>query len=249
MLRTSSLLLRKCVYPNLYRRKPDVPSLLRNRRAIVPGACFGSRRNQPGLFTLLWALLSGRFLASRGAVFPALAALRIKDKAVRRAEAALAYGRFCTQDLVSAWHTTVRQEGQWRAHCHEGIRPVPCDLVGFYRPRLRDCTTKQYTAQAGKALPALVSGLCVAVGSLGRMRLGTPRLLLRPQPDETEADLQSRLVQTAGAGLAQDEARVLDAGFPLADVRAQKNVRFVVRMAVNTTARRNVLPAYAGRGA
>lgn len=202
-----------------------------------------------GLFTLLWALLSGRFLASRGAVFPALAALRIEDAQVRRAEAALAYGRFCTQDLVSAWHKTVQKEGQWRAHCHEGIRPVPCDLVGFYRPRLGGCTTKHYTSQAGKALPALVYGLCVEVGSLPRMRLGVPRLLLRQEKGETEPALQSRLVQTVGEGLAQDEAIALDAGFPLADVRAHKNVRFVVRMAVNTTARRNALPEYAGKGA
>lgn len=184
----------------------------------------------------------------RGAVFPALAALRIEDAHVRRAEAALAYGRFFTQDLVSAWRKTVRQEGQWQAHCHEGIRPVPCDLVGFYRPRLCGCTTKHYTSQAGKALPALVYGLCVEVGSLGRMRLGVPRHLLRQEKGETEAALQRRLVRTVGEGLAENEAIALDAGFPLSDVRVQKRVRFVVRMAVNTTARRNVLPEYAGKG-
>lgn len=201
-----------------------------------------------GLFTLLWAMLSGRFLSSRGAVFPALAALRIEDAQVRRAEAALAYGRFCTQDLVSAWHKSVQKEGQWRAHCHEGVRPVPCDLVGFYRPRLRGCTTKHYTSQAGKALPALVYGLCVEVGSLGRMRLGVPRLLLRQEKGEKEADLQRRLVRKVGEELAAGEALVLDAGFPLGDVRDQKTVRYVVRMAQNTTARRNVLPEYGGRG-
>ena len=114
-------------------------------------------RKPPGpLFTLLWAVLSGRLLASRGSVFPALVALGLPDKEVCRAEAALAYGRFQTQDLVSAWHKTVRQEGQWQAHFHAGIRPVVCDLSGFYRPGLRDCMTKHYTSRAGKALPALV---------------------------------------------------------------------------------------------
>ncbi len=42
-----------------------------------------------GLISLLWALLSGRLLHSRGALFPALADLGLTDEAVRRASAAL----------------------------------------------------------------------------------------------------------------------------------------------------------------
>ena len=41
------------------------------------------------LFWLFWALLSGRFLLSRGAVFPALADLGLPADAVRRSSAAL----------------------------------------------------------------------------------------------------------------------------------------------------------------
>ena len=63
------------------------------------------------------------------------------------------------------------------------------------------------------------------------MRLSVPRLLLRQQQGETEADLQARLVQTAAEGLADNEALVLDAGFSLAHVRRQKHLSFVVRMA------------------
>jgi hypothetical protein len=43
-----------------------------------------------GLFWLLWALISGRFLLSRGAVFPALADEGLPADAVRRSGAALA---------------------------------------------------------------------------------------------------------------------------------------------------------------
>ena len=43
-----------------------------------------------GLFHLLWMLLSGRLLQSRGAVIPGLAAFGLSDAAVRRAWAALA---------------------------------------------------------------------------------------------------------------------------------------------------------------
>jgi hypothetical protein len=201
-----------------------------------------------GLFILLWALLSGRFLASRGAVIPAIAAMGLAPEEVRRAEAALAYGRYRTCDLVSAWHAFVREKGHWRAHCYEGVRPVSGDLTAFFRLHLTNCATKHYTSQAGKALPALVFGLCVEVGSIGPMRLGVPRLLLRQEEGETEVGLQRRLVQTVAIGLAPDEALILDAGFPLSDLRAEKQLRFVVRMAQNTTARKNVLPDYRGKG-
>src|ERR671925_235740 len=43
-----------------------------------------------GLFWLLWALISGRFLLSRGAVFPALADGGLPADAVRRSGAAIA---------------------------------------------------------------------------------------------------------------------------------------------------------------
>ena len=45
-----------------------------------------------GLFHLFWALLSGRFLTYRGAIIPSLDALVLPADAVRRSEAALAYG-------------------------------------------------------------------------------------------------------------------------------------------------------------
>ena len=62
-----------------------------------------------GLFWLLWALLSGRFLLSRGAVFPALADGGLPADAVRRSGAALAYGRWAIQPLVRAWQQERRR--------------------------------------------------------------------------------------------------------------------------------------------
>src|SRR5919197_2150925 len=72
-----------------------------------------------GLFWLLWALLSGRFLLSRGAVFPALADGGLPADAVRRSGAALAYGRWAIQPLVRAWQQLVQQEG-WSASSARG---------------------------------------------------------------------------------------------------------------------------------
>jgi hypothetical protein len=74
-----------------------------------------------GLFWLLWALISGRFLLSRGAVFPALADGGLPADAVRRSSAALTYGRWTVQALLEAWHTRVQQEGRWHAHAYERV--------------------------------------------------------------------------------------------------------------------------------
>src|SRR5918911_1862475 len=91
------------------------------------------------LFWLLWTLISGRLLLSRGAIFPALADLGLPADAVRRSSAALTYGRWTVQALLGAWYTRVQQEGRGRAHAYEGCRPVVCDLVGFFRPQLNGC--------------------------------------------------------------------------------------------------------------
>src|SRR5437867_8681598 len=75
------------------------------------------------LFWLLWALISGRFLLSRGAVFPALADEGLPADAVRRSGAALAYGRWAIQPLVRAWQQVVEQEGRWHAHWYVRFPP------------------------------------------------------------------------------------------------------------------------------
>jgi hypothetical protein len=200
-----------------------------------------------GLFWLLWALVSGRFFLSRGAVFPALADRGLLADAVRRSGAALAYGRGAIQPLVQAWQQGVHQEGHWRAHQYEGFCPVACALVGFFRPRLSGCLGKHYQSGADKALPAIVFAVVAAVGSIGMVRLPLRRLILRTDPGaQSEAELQRRALRQAGAGLHQHEVLVVDAGFGVADLLRGSGSRFVVRVAGNFTARRNRLPAYAG---
>jgi hypothetical protein len=202
-----------------------------------------------GLLSLMWALLSGRLLQSRGALFPALADLGLSDAAVRRASAALTYGRFQMADLLHDWNQLVLQEGQFHPHSHGGFRPVPVDLVGFFRPKLVDCTTKHYTSQAGKALPALAFGMVGATGSVGEARLCLPRLLVEADPnDHSEADHQKRTVIRAAQTRAHNEALIFDAGFPLKELLSVQDLVFVVRGPKNFTARRNFLPAYPGKG-
>ena len=201
------------------------------------------------LFTFLWMLVSGRLLPSRGAVIPGLADLGLPADAVRRAWAALAYGRWTVQNLLTRWQACVQAEGRWHPHVYGGFRPVACDLVGFFRPRLQQCPTKHYSAAAGKALPAVPFGVVVAVGSVGTQRVALPRQILRALPSETtEAALQRRLLEAVARTLAAEEALVSDRGFPLTQVLEAGVSRFVVRTPQNFTARRATLPTYQGRG-
>jgi len=104
-----------------------------------------------GLFHGLWMLLSGRLLLSRGAVIPGLATLGLAAEAVRRAWAALAYGKWHAAQLLEAWEQLVQEEQVFHAHQYGGYRPVACDLVGFFRPRLQNCATQHDSSAAGKA--------------------------------------------------------------------------------------------------
>jgi hypothetical protein len=214
---------------------------------ILAGVPVGTNQ---GLLHLLFALVSGRFLPSRGAVFAALADLGLSAPAVRRAEAALAYGRWQIADLIAAWQEALVQEKQVQPRSYGGYRPVPCDLVGFFRPRLCGHAGKHYTSQAAKALPAVVLGLSVSVVRIGKTRLAVPRMILRQEAnDGGEAGLQKRLVEQTAKELADDEVVVVDAGFGLEHLLEQTGLRFVIRGRKNLTARRADLPAYQGRGA
>jgi hypothetical protein len=182
-------------------------------------------------------------------VIPGLAGLGLAAEVVRRAWAALAYGKWHAAQLLEAWGHLVQEEQAFHAHQYGGYRPVACDLVGFFRPRLQACPTKHYSSTAGKALPAIPLGIAARVGTVGTQRLAVPYLLVRGEPTETsETALQLRLLQRSNAQLATDEALVCDRGFPLRQLHEAGVQRYVVRAPVNFTARRATLPPYQGKG-
>lgn len=202
-----------------------------------------------GLYWLLWTLLSGRLLLSRGAIVPALSDLGLDAAAVRRCVAALSYGRFSTGALLTNWQQALLSEGRWRAHVYEGYSPLACDLVGFFRPRLFGCVGRHYHSGAEKALPAVTLGLIGRVGSVDKSRLCLLSHLLRPQADQqSEQALLRQTLKEAANCLSAKQALVADAGFSLAQMLELGVASFVLRRDKNFTARRNYLPAYRGRG-
>src|SRR4029434_3587892 len=101
-----------------------------------------------------------------------------------------------------AMRESVHQKSRWHPHSYEGFRPVACDLVGFFRPRLRGCLGKHYQSGADKALPAIVLAVVAAVGAVGKVRLPLVRLILRAEPsDRRETALQRRALRQPAPAL------------------------------------------------
>src|SRR5438876_6573547 len=73
-----------------------------------------------GLLHLLWMLVSGQLLATRGAVIPGLSGCGLSARAVRRAWAALGQGDWTSGQLLARWRALVEAEGRWQAHRHGG---------------------------------------------------------------------------------------------------------------------------------
>src|SRR6187402_408660 len=156
-----------------------------------------------GLVHLLWMLVSGRLLETRGAVIPGLSATGLSEPAVRRAWAALGRGDWTSAGLLTRWRQQVEQAGVWQAHEHEGYRPVAVDVTGFWRPRLQGCATSHYHGPAGKALPAIPVGLVARVGSVGTQRLGLPLAMVRADPNDPSTAAHERaLLQAAVQAMA-----------------------------------------------
>jgi len=201
------------------------------------------------LLHVLWMLVSGQLLLSRGAIIPGLAQLGLPDRAVRRAWQALGQGGWSIGQLLVNWESAVGRGGQWQVRYHGGYCAVPIDTTGFSRPRLQNCPSKHYDPQAGKALPAVVLGIIGRVGHVGKQRLLLPLGLLRVDPAQPQEEgLIQALITFAKDLLKPQDVLVSDGGFALAAILSAKMPRYVAKQARNMTARREQPPAYAGTG-
>lgn len=195
-----------------------------------------------GLFTLLWMMVSGRLLESRGGVFPGLLSLGLSSPAVRRAWCALASGQWRMEALLRQWQSYVYEETEWQAKAYSGYRVRALDITAFWRPKLKGCVSKHFYHPAGKALPGILVGMAASIGCLGSQRVPLPTHLLSPPADESEAWLKQHLMVQVAEDLAEDEVAVLDAGFSLKALQEAQMPRYVIRLARNAVARRNQLP-------
>lgn len=214
--------------------------------ALVVGVPIGTNL---GLLHLLWMVLSGRLLLSRGALFPGLSAVGLSEGAVRRAWAALGHGSWTSHRLVQQWARVVEAEGFWQPHTTGGYHPVAVDITGFWRPRLQRCPTRHYSMTAGKARPAIPVGIIARIGSVGAQRFGVPVGLVRADADDPSPSAHRRARLKRAVELqASDDVVVTDREFTVGQLQATGATGWVTRLLKNATARRADPPAYGGRG-
>ena len=198
---------------------------------------------------VFWALLSGQLLNNRGALFPALQAIGISDAAVSRAWTAVYKGVWRIATLLKLWQKHIEDLSDWKRHEYEGYKPVVADITAFWRPSLKNCPSQHYHPAAQRALPAVIFGVVGQAGEINGQRLALPQAFERVHPkDPSEARLWRGLLKNIATGLCVDEIVVVDAGVKVRDLQAAELERYVVRLANNFTARRNLLPEYCGLG-
>jgi len=203
-----------------------------------------------GLVHLMWAMLNGSFLGSRGSIFSALSLSGFSDEEVRRSWQAFAKGQWSITRLLSAWREHVYEQKQWQEHSYEGYRVVSIDITSFHRPKLKSWIGKLYQGISGNALKAIGIGIIADVGSVGNQRIVLPRKLLRSKNEESsEKTLQHTMLKWIADHQANDEVSIYDAGFSLKALQQAGIKQFVIRQASNCTVRRNILPKYRGKGA
>lgn len=201
------------------------------------------------LLQFMWMLVSGALLPQRGALFPALKASGLTDPAIRRAWAAFRGGAWQTVAVLRLWQAHIQGLPDWQVHRHEGYRAIVVDTTAFWRPALKNCPSKHYHPSAQRALPAVVFGIVSEVGEIGGQRIACPRTFERVHPkDPSESRLWSEVLRHLKKTLAVDEIVVVDAGVKISDLQEAQIERYVLRLATNFTARRNVLPEHLGKG-
>lgn len=194
------------------------------------------------LYQFLWMLVSGRLHSSRGALFPALQAMGLKEKEVRRSWAAFRYGVWAIGTMLSTWQAYVEGHEQWQVHQYAEYHVKAVDITAYWRPKLQGIKSKHYDSDAEKALLAVPLGMIGLVGRVGEQRFALLTDLVRTDlNDPSEVALTAKLLNQVFVGLKDDEMPVFDAGFHIQQFLDAKLPRFVVRLAKNFTARRNHL--------
>jgi hypothetical protein len=149
--------------------------------------------------------------------------------------------------MLQTWQAYVEEQGKWQAHQYAGYYVKAVDITAYWRSSVKRIKSKHYNAEADRALPAVVFGLAGRVGSVGEQRMALMTNLIRADlTDPSEQALRTELVEQVAVELTDDEIPVFDAGFKPKALCAADLPRFVVRLAKNFTARRNVLPDSSG---
>src|SRR5579883_961264 len=137
-----------------------------------------------GRLHLLWMLVSGQLLATRGAAIPGVSAGGLSVRAVRRAWAALGRGDWSSAALLARWHEQVAAEGRWQGHPHGGYHPLGGRCDGVLSAPAAGVPAHALCRGGRAGLAHYSRGLCYRMDwDTGRCRslLGMPRQQTGPE--------------------------------------------------------------------
>lgn len=215
-------------------------------QAIVQGVPLGTNL---ALLQLIWAIMNGSFLDSRGAIFGALALNKFGEDEVRRAWRALRHGVWQIDGLIGHWRGYVEREHVWQAHSYEGYRPLAVDWTSFWRFGLQGWTGKFFHAIAGRALRGIGFGLVSDIGQIDEQRIPLLRKIIRSRwRNPSEAQLKKDTLQWVTRHLGEQQVVIVDGGVKIPQLQTLAVARYVVRLANNCTGRRNYPAPYKGWG-
>ena len=196
------------------------------------------------LLHLIWAMVSGAFLPSRGAVHTALKMSGRTDEETQRAGNALRVGQWQISELIDRWRTWVIQHGNWEKRTFEGWYAVSCDAVVFPRLKLKGLLAKMYRGVFGKAIPAIGFGVVVEVGHYAGERVPLLFKIVRCQNiKQSESQLKKDLMCAGAKSLGEKGVLIHDAGAGIKDVQHAGAERYIIRLATNCVARWPHMPS------
>lgn len=207
---------------------------------VVKQISIGTNLN---LLNILWAMVAGSFLLSRGTVHLALKISGCSDAETRRASNTLREGQWQIGELITNWRQYIHKQTIWNRREYEGWHAVSADVVVFPRPKLKGWRGKLYRGTVGKAIKAVGLGVIVDIGEYQGSRVALLRKIVRSRNcDNSEKLLKQDLLRESARLLQSNEVFIHDAGAKIKDMRAANILNFVIRLSTNCVARRNFLP-------
>lgn len=185
------------------------------------------------LLQLMWTILNGAFLQSRGAIFPALKANGFTPEESRRIWSAFRHGVWRINECIEQWRSYVLAEGEWQSHSYEGYYPVSVDWTAFWRFKLKGWTGKMYHSLVGRALRGIGFGVICQVGQVDGQRIPLLRQIIRTsQADRSEARLKADTLRWVKHHLDESEVAIVDAGVEISDLQAVGMPQYVIRLSL-----------------
>ncbi|MBV7339974.1 hypothetical protein KFU94_69550 [Chloroflexi bacterium TSY] len=186
------------------------------------------------------------FLKSRGAIHSGLSESGLKMRSSGEAGGAFDMDHGILQ-ARSSWQEEVEWKGEWEAK----VRRIPSEKHRYHRVLATEAARKVnrlYNSTARRALPALIFGVMISSGEIGGKRVPLLKAIMRCEVGTKESEFRKKLLKETKKSLESDEVAVVDAGFTIREMLESDVDRFVLREAINCTARRNELPERKEKG-